>query len=170
MTLPLLQPGDVVLVKTHHFVSRLIRFGQRSYGKDDAQWNHVAVYVGDGQIVEALTNGVELNRLDRYSTADTLYCSCPVMGGTGCGAVEMRQNAAEFARSCVGEKYGYAAIAAIALKTVTKGRWSFGVQGTTICSGLAARCLERMGYNFNPFDPAELTPAFLAGCFRAESK
>ena len=74
----------------------------------------------------------------------------------------MRSNASMFARTCVGEKYGWATIAAIAVKTLTKGRIDFGIQGTSICSGLAARSLERLGYNFNPWDPAELTPAYLA--------
>jgi hypothetical protein len=74
----------------------------------------------------------------------------------------MRHNAASFARSCVGEAYGWGTIGALAVKALTKGRIDFGVQGTSICSGLAARSLERLGYNFNPYDPAELTPAYLA--------
>jgi hypothetical protein len=78
----------------------------------------------------------------------------------------MRANATSFARSCVGERYGWLTIAAIAVKVLTRGRLDFGIQGTTICSGLAARCAERLGYNWNPFDPAELTPAYLAKVLR----
>ena len=156
-------PGDLLLIRTNHFVSKLIRFGQRGYGKDAARWNHVAVYVGGGQIVEALTQGVVLSKADKYPYLDTQPIKAQprglVLGEYG-GA--MRGNASMFARTCVGEKYGWATIAAIAVKTLTKGRIDFGIQGTSICSGLAARSLERLGYNFNPWDPAELTPAYLA--------
>ncbi len=166
-----LEPGDLLFVKTDHFVSKLIRFGQRGYGPDAAVWNHVAVYVGDGQIVEALTNGVVLSPADKYPVSDTRSIKSAAYG-VGLAEVAdydpniaekaMRHNACEFARSCVGEKYGFATIAAIAVKVLMKGKLDFGVQGTSICSGLAARSLERMGYNWNPWDPAELTPAYLA--------
>lgn len=74
----------------------------------------------------------------------------------------MYGNTCAYARSCVGESYGWATIAAIGLKALTKGKFQFGVQGTSICSGLAAQSLERLGYNWNPWDAAELTPAYLA--------
>lgn len=152
----LLEPGDLVLVKTNHFVSKLIRFGQRGYGKNAAQWNHVAVYVGDGRIVEALTRGVAGAHLNKYSHRQIIHAE---------GDLAMRVNAAAFAASCVGQEYGYLTILAIAVKVLTKGKIEFGISGTSICSGLAARALERMGYNWNPYDPRELTPAYLAKTF-----
>lgn len=161
--------GDVLFVRTNHFVSKLIRFGQRDYGPEDAQWNHVALVVGGGTIVEALTGGVVLSPLSKYLASDTRVGTSlihgaspglPMVAETQSG-VDMRANAVAFARSCVGESYGWATIAAIAVKVLTKGRIDFGVQGTSICSGLVARALERMGYDWNPYDPAELTPAFL---------
>lgn len=164
------KPGDLLLVETHHFVSRLIRFGQRGYPPADRRFNHVAVFVGDGMMVEALTSGVVLSPVDKYPAADTRVAVALAHGASPGLPMEaetqswmdMRANAASFARSCVGEKYGWATIAAIAVKTLTKGRVDFGVQGTSICSGLAARALERLGYDWNPYDPAELTPAYLA--------
>jgi uncharacterized protein YycO len=163
-----LEPGDLLFVKTNHFVSKLIRYGQRGYGPRYAQWNHVAVYVGDGMIVEALTKGVVLSPLDKYPVLDTkqVRVATLIPGGIvtdgSSAAIAMRGNAADYARSCVGEKYGFATIAAIALKVLFKGHWNFGVQGTSICSGVAACELQRLGFNFNPNDPAELTPAYLA--------
>jgi uncharacterized protein YycO len=153
--------GDLIFVKTNHFVSRLIRFGQRSYGKEAAQWNHVAIYVGDRAdgtgacVVEALTSGVQRSPLSKYKSNQLKLVHINIED------IRMRYNAAQFANSCVGEKYGFVTIFAIALKTLFKGHFNFGVQGTSICSGLAARSLERMGYNWNPYDPAELTPAYL---------
>jgi uncharacterized protein YycO len=164
-----MEPGDFILVKTHHLASRLIRFGQRGYGHDAAQWNHVALYVGDGEIVEALTSGVCLSAADKYPAEDVRVVGVhPRRAGDTPGqGSEMRLNAADFARSCVGEHYGWPTIAAIAVKVLTKGRVDFGISGTSICSGLAARALERLGYDWNPYDPAELTPAYLAKTFNS---
>lgn len=162
------EPGDLLLVKTDHFVSKLIRFGQRGYGKDAAQWNHVAIYVGDGKIVEALTKGVQENDATKYAGVcpTKIVVANPKAGDSDKMTLEtdvaMTANAVAFARSCVGETYGYVTILAVMLKVLTKGKLGFNIQGTSICSGLAARSWERLGYNFQPYDPAELTPAFLA--------
>jgi|ERR1035441_2617232 uncharacterized protein YycO len=167
MTSPALiaKEGDILLIKTNHFVSRLIRFGQRGYGREAASWNHCGVCIGNFEIVEALTGGVVRSPIDKYPTADVRVLkaiSFPDDGKfTTAGDMSMRANSIAFALSCIGEKYGYATIAAIALKVLCRGKWNFGVQGTSICSGLAARCLERLGYNFQPYDPSELTPAYL---------
>lgn len=160
-----LQKGDFILVKTDHFVSKLIRFGQRSYGKGYAEWNHAALVVygdGDGpRIVEALTTGVVYSPLAKYKLSQIM----PVKTFSSTGDIEtaMRRNAANFAESCVGQKYGFITITAIAIKTLFKGtRFDFAIQDTSICSGLVARSLERMGYDWNPYEPSELTPAYLA--------
>ena len=162
------QPGDLLLVRTDHFVSKLIRFGQRSYGKDAAQWNHVAIYIGNGEIVEALTKGIERNYASKYPAKDVcpVHITPKVLASNPLERLtaeeEMRNNGVQFALSCVGEKYGFLTIFAIACKVLTKGKIDFNLQGTSICSGLAARQLERDGYDWNPYDPAELTPAYLA--------
>lgn len=161
------QPGDLLLIKTNHFVSKVIRWGQRDYGKE-AIWNHVAVVVGNRQIVEALTKGVVLSSIDKYLETDVRVLSVkaqllsPNFNQKHIIDTAMRANARAFACSCVGQSYGWLTIAAIVLKIFTKGRLGFGISGTSICSGLAARSLERLGYDWNPWDPAELTPAFLA--------
>jgi uncharacterized protein YycO len=169
MTL-IIQPGDILMVRTNHFVSKLIRFGQRGYGKPASEWNHCGVCVGNFEIVEALTTGVVRSPISKYPTADVRILSvkpCAIVNGEHQGEYSkladeaMRRNAVNFARSCVGEKYGFLTIFAIAVKVLIKGKIDFNIQGTSICSGLAARSLERLGYNFQPFDPAELTPAYL---------
>jgi uncharacterized protein YycO len=159
--------GDLIFVRTHHFVSKLIRFGQRSYGPQYAQWNHVAVYThttnGKHYVVEALTSGVTKSCLDKYAPADLLHKPAVPRALVRTHPVEanLRFNAAAFAENHVGDKYGFLTIAAIALKVLFKGKLNFGVQGSDICSGLAARSLERMGYDFGQYDPGELTPAYL---------
>lgn len=162
-----LAPGDVLLVKTHHFASRLIRFGQRGYPPADRVWNHVAIVVSETKIVEALTKGVVVSAIDKYPQKDVRAIVVKAKNWNGPRAPEtyepvMRANAAAFAHLRIGEGYGWATIAAIAVKVLTKGRVDFGISGTSICSGLVAQGLERLGYDWNPWDPAELTPAYLA--------
>jgi len=53
----------------------------------------------------------------------------------------------------------------ITIGLLTGGNLSFGFNGQAICSGLVARSLERMGYNFNPRNPSEIMPADLAAAF-----
>ena len=170
-----LNPGDLLLIKTHHLVSKLIRFGQRGYGPEAAAWNHVAIYIGNGEIVEALTNGVVRGYSSKYTSSDVrVFRVKAKVADTKVVFLDddtwtiienaMRANAASFAISCVGEKYGFLTIFAIACKVLTKGKIDFNLQGTSICSGLAARSLERLGYNWNPWDPGELTPAYLYTC------
>lgn len=162
-----MSPGDFLLVQTHHFASRLIRFGQRRYGREFARWNHVALYVGNGELVEALTSGICLSPVHKYPASDVqlVEVAASPTGGGAATEIDMRLNAVAFARSCVGESYGWTTILCIALKALTRGRLQFGVQGTSICSGLVARSLERLGYVWTPWDPAELTPAYLAKTF-----
>jgi uncharacterized protein YycO len=161
MTL-IIKPGDILMVRTNHFVSRLIRFGQRGYGKPASEYNHCAVCIGNFEIVEALTGGVVRSPISKYPASDVRVLS-PLKSSLRPPACDelLRANAISFAISCVGEKYGFLTIFAIAVKVLTKGKIDFNIQGTTICSGLAARSLERMGYNFQPYNPAELTPAYL---------
>jgi hypothetical protein len=73
----------------------------------------------------------------------------------------LRANAVSFAQKRVGDRYGWSTIICIALKVLFKGRWNFGIEGTEICSGLAAQALERMGYDWYPHEPNGLTPAYL---------
>jgi uncharacterized protein YycO len=154
------------MVRTNHFVARLIRFGQRGYGPENAAWNHCALYIGNGEIVEALTKGVVRSYASKYPPENVriIRAKPRIMGGVDRDNVDfsMRYNARCFALSCIGEKYGFLTIAAIAVKVLTKGKIDFNIQGTSICSGLCGRALERMGYDWNPYDPAELTPAYLA--------
>ncbi len=158
----IMKPGDILFIKTNHFVSRLIRFGQRDYGPKASQYNHCAVYIGNAEMVEALTKGVVRSPISKYPASDVRIMSSlkSSLRPTVCDDL-LRANASSFARSCVGESYGFLTIAAIAVKVLTKGEIDFGIQGTSICSGLCARSLERLGYNFSPYDPAELTPAYL---------
>lgn len=47
------QPGDIILFAWSDRIGRLISTLQASWGDEDSQWTHAAMYVGEGRIVEA---------------------------------------------------------------------------------------------------------------------
>jgi hypothetical protein len=69
-----------------------------------------------------------------------------------------------FARESLGERFGWVTMASTAIHLATGGRLNISLDGTTICSGLVARCLER-GSLVNIRDPAQMMPADLARLF-----
>jgi Permuted papain-like amidase enzyme, YaeF/YiiX, C92 family len=96
--LPLLQRGDLIYTFDNKSVmSRIIRY------LDQGTWSHVACYVGDGQIIEAITSGVVERGLSAYR--DTRY---------RLGVYRFPQATADninhmiaFQRSTVGDRYSY---------------------------------------------------------------
>jgi hypothetical protein len=83
---------------------------------------------------------------------------------TGLGQPD-RDQVVRFARSCVGQRYGWLSILGVALRYLTPGRglW-FGMDGTEICSGLAAQAMCR-GWAIFDHNPATMTPAELAAYY-----
>jgi uncharacterized protein YycO len=159
--------GDFILTHGSHWTSQLIRFGQalRFRGKDRkyAYWNHAALIVGsNGEIIEALgpTPGVVEQNVSKYTPRE--YTMVRVKASP-----EDRDEAASFARSCVGEEYGALTITSIALSLITGTRFSFGFEGQMICSGLVARALERTRAIFKK-EPSHIMPADLAKAYRVD--
>lgn len=155
-------PGDIVLMHGKHLFSKIIRFGQGLRYRGDerpfARWNHVAVVSGRrGQLVEALSSGV------RHSTlADHLDEEYVVVNITA--SDESRLHAVEYLRwvADLGTRYGWGLIASIGLGLLTGGRLSVNLDGSEICSTLAAESLKCHGYRFNR---EHVMPADLAHYF-----
>lgn len=159
VTIALAKPGDFILTHGSSWVNRAIRFGQgirfRGKNRTYAFWNHVAVVVGeDRQIVEAHGRGVRRASLDEYR--HVRYAVVDVGAST-----EDRAEAVRFAEHCVGDPYGFFQIASLLGWLVTGGKLTIGMDGTEICSQLAARCAERAGAIFDR-DPATVMPADFA--------
>ncbi len=153
------RPGDFILTHGNEWTSKLIRFGQSlRYTGASAKytyWNHTALVVDHaGAIVEALGTGVALRSIHDYEP--TQYTVVRVEASD-----QDRLQAATFARSCVGARYGWVTIASIALSLATGGKLAFAIDGQLICSGLVARSLERTSAIFK-HDPARIMPAELA--------
>jgi hypothetical protein len=168
------RPGDLVLTHGSAFTSKLIRFGQRLriHGDDRkyTHWNHVAIVVGaDGSLVEALGRGVTRTNVSKYEPRE--YHVLKVEA-----SAKDREQAVLFCLYASGEvyangeprgeriRYGWITIASITFALVTGARFSFQLDGTEICSGLAARAMERTGAIFNR-SPSHLMPADIAKYF-----
>lgn len=147
------RPGDMLFLDRGGLVSRVIKLGER-LRSGDTRYSHVAVVVHDNYVVEALTMGVERDPISKYK--DVEYA----LVHTRLDPLDQAQ-AVGFAVSCVGYKYGWTEILGIVLRYLTPGRglW-FGMNGTEICSGLAAQAQVRGWANYYT-NPSSITPAEL---------
>jgi hypothetical protein len=157
------EPGDFILTHGLDWASALIRVGQRLrfHGQDSiyAYWNHAAQLIDtDLNLIEALGGGVERGNLEKYFGTD--YHLIRIDADD-----EDRAEVVSFARSCVGAKYGYLSIVSLFFTCLTGGKFSFGIEGEHICSGLVARGQERTRAIFNR-DPEHIMPADLAKYYR----
>src|SRR5262249_25849934 len=75
-----------------------------------------------------------------------------------------RQQVVEFAKKSLHQKYGWFTILSIGLSLLTGGKFTFGFDDQSICSGLVARSLERTNAIFNR-TPSHIMPADLAMYF-----
>ena len=159
-----LRPGDFILTHAEHLTSRLIRLGQRARFRGAerkyAHWSHSALLVDDrGTLVEAEQAGVERSPLSKYR--DVEYHLVRLDPSVGDGE---RQEAARFATSKIGDRFGYKAMASIGLSVLSGGRLSLGHDSHQICSSLVALALMKTGKRFDR-DPEDMLPADLAQAY-----
>jgi len=157
--------GDFILTHSDSFYGWLIRFGQRLryWGKDRkyTRWNHAAIIISDdGDLMEALSNGVVKTKISHYK--DTEYHLISL--GAEISDNRDRTQEVSFADASWHESYGWLTIVSIAFGLITGCKITFGVEGQTICSGLVARCLERTSVIIYS-NSANVTPAALAKYF-----
>lgn len=157
-------PGDFFLTHGDGAESKLIRLGEhlRFRGPDAiyAWYNHAGIFVGtDGSIVESQPVGVVRRNISHYTSRQYT-----VVGVGRIADEHDRRRMVAYAEAKVGEKFGWATMASLALHLATGARLGFSVAGHTICSGLVATCLARSSMIF-PGDPAQCMPADLAKLF-----
>ena len=160
-------PGDYLLVSAGEWrdgkrgpvplVSRLIQIGQglrfRGPRRPFAHWNH-AVWVSDGDLIEALGRGVTASPFDKYRNVEfhLVHSNLDATERTDGDAFvryELQKHAS----------YGFFTIASIGLSLLTGLKLNFGLAGTTICSGLVAAALAAPQWRE---DPSHIMPADLA--------
>ena len=160
------EPGDFILTHGRSFFSRLIRFGQGLWfwGPDRtyAWWSHVALIVSPGgDIVEAVGAGVKRAHISKYGQTDYQLVTLGALASPA-----DRVQATTYAEWALGQKYGYLTIISITISLLVGGRFTFGYDGQSICSGLVARALERTSAIFDR-SPSHIMPADLAKYFKA---
>lgn len=148
-----LRPGDFLLCHGTSRLDRLIQFATRSH------WNHVALAVGGGWLVEAQSQGIVCRHVDEYAGTDYHVIPPPLTAA-------QRNKVCAYAHHMADahDRYGYVQIAAIVLQILTRGRLVLKLDGTLICSEFVSRALEHGGIIFDR-DPALISPAYLAQVF-----
>ncbi len=161
-------PGDFILTHGTACTSRIIIWGQKLwYRRNDrkyTKWSHAALIVSpEGDIIEALGHGVERNHLSKYTPREyTIVRIDPDLASPA-----DRDQVVAYAEWASKMKYGYLTIISIALNLLFGGKFSFFIDGQTICSGLVARALERTNVIFDR-SPSHIMPADLAAYFEVE--
>jgi uncharacterized protein YycO len=160
---PVVKPGDFLLHHSSAFHSQLIRFGQglRFHGKSRtfAYWNHASFVATPTKLIEAIGTGIVVSPLDKYAQSNFA-----IVRPDSWNDRDIAQ-AVRYAFQQVGAKYGFLTLVSCGLHMLTGGKLVIGLDGTQICSGLVARCLERGDTVFEHHAPATITPADLARHF-----
>jgi uncharacterized protein YycO len=164
--------GDFVLTHGDAWTSRMIRFGQRMriHGEDRryTHWNHAALIVSvDGRLVEALGSGVLRTNLSKYREEEYHLVRIGASDEDRAQVVAFAEWAAGAPDGSGRQRYGFATIVSIAYTLLTGGKFTFGIDGQSICSGLVARAMERTGAIFNR-TPSHIMPADLAKYYSVE--
>jgi uncharacterized protein YycO len=157
-------PGDFILTHGSAIFSKLIRFGQklrfRGSNRKYAYWNHAAMIVSaTGDLIEALGPGVERTHIDKYKPTEYHLVRLGALADP-----HDRKQVVDFAEWCLGEQYDWVTIVSIAFTLLFGGKFDFGMDGETICSGLVARALERTNAIFDRTS-SHIMPADLAWYF-----
>ncbi|MFD6361845.1 hypothetical protein ACFWFX_18635 [Streptomyces roseolus] len=153
-------PGDFALTKIGGVTGRFVAAGQALVG-DAAPVQHAFVYVGNGEIVQAMPGGAELIRLEDASE--------PVVWSTGHFELTAweRTHITTAAHGLVGTPYSFLDYASIALAHFRiRPRWVrdyVADTGHLICSQLVDEVYLRAGVHL--FDdgrlPGDVTPGDL---------
>lgn len=172
-------PGDVILTHSEHgLFGQLIRFGEslRYRSEQDrpyAWFNHAAVVIspdphtGEPRVAEALSSGIQKNPASKYRPEWFAYIDVGASKGDRDQIVQFAEREAS-----LHEQYGFLQIASITAALLVGGRLTIGMDGSEICSALAAKSLRGAGYwwerSGHVVDETYLTPADLAAGFHTE--
>jgi hypothetical protein len=164
-----LLPGDLLLVRGSGAVDALIRFGERvryhgwrpalaksisaflhrraaPEDPSDPAWvNHVGVYVGNGQLIEAESRGLVRSPVTKYSIGT--YKIARLDQVRAHATDDERTSLVAFADEQLRrhDSYGWLSIASIVLQLLTPTKLDISWDGALICSAFAAQCWEHAG-------------------------
>ncbi|MEO1641889.1 MAG: YiiX/YebB-like N1pC/P60 family cysteine hydrolase [Pseudomonadota bacterium] len=139
-----LQPGDLILSTSAAWVSQEIREHTNS------PVSHVAIYIGDGQVIEAIDGGVTIHSLTNALTDDYYAAAYRVDGLTP----EDRQRMVRWLRTQEGRPYDVIGLAGQATG------WSdaINVEDAWFCSELTFAAYEHIQKPLTTTSPGDSTP------------
>lgn len=161
--------GDLVLTHRDALFSKMIAFGQRRRMRGPrakyAHWSHAALVVStDGDLIEALSGGVERSNISKYAGVQHVVIHTT-------DSDEVRARVLRFAEHAVGRRYGWLEIVSLGLYFATASvpfvpTLRFGVDNQMICSAFCAETLCRTDAIF-PDEPLYTYPGELGEYYRA---
>jgi len=167
-----LLPGDIALVTNHNFAASMIRLGDwlkcKRLGLEHNSYNHAAIYIGHGQVVQAEPNGACASDAD--SIGEIAWYRLKDVSPWG------PEVAANHALDFVGMPYSWLDIGALALddigwnvqsddRKLTRIGKRIASSKSMICSALVVRAYQAAGVDLLPGQMAgEVSPADLGRC------
>jgi cell wall-associated NlpC family hydrolase len=136
MDTSLLQPGDIIFFQGKSFISRGIRTFSSS------KWSHVALFLGNGYVIEATAAGVEKNLVAPLFA----HASRVAVGRIPNLTVENMELMKDKAYSMIGDKYDVWQLLTFSLYFAFRKIgiiWPFLIgdkAGAVVCSALIAIC------------------------------
>jgi uncharacterized protein YycO len=138
-----------------------------------SRWNHAALDIGDGMMVEATGSGVAVNPI---RSLDEMHAVGPPLQpglGTSCASPPCQldytgndlEETLAWATARVGQRYGYLNAVFCGMRNLFPG-WSIVQDQAFICSQLVAEATERAGHYYGK-DSAQVSPGDLAAHFGA---
>lgn len=151
MKLENLKVGDLIFEKERSILGSLIRLATKSWA------NHVALYIGDGQVIEANPGGTKIKSVNKY-----LY---PILRKVRFFRINVSDdkilNMVEIAKTMNGYKYDYIQIISLffLLKTGLKEELNgLEFKNFTICSELIDLSAKKAGIVLTSISSANVTP------------
>ena len=159
-----MSPGDFILAHRHHPLAGMISLGQkrRFRGADAAyaHWSHCALVESSGELIEAESGGIVRSSVSKYRTDE--YHLVRMDGELDASG---RERVVSYARSRIGEAFGYLDLFGLSIYLLLGGRRVRLVRGDhEICSSFVVRSLQQAGL-LEELDPALTLPADLAKKF-----
>jgi hypothetical protein len=134
-------PGDFILYPMVRPLGLFIRMGQYLNGDSFADFEHAAVYIGDGQMVEAMPGGARISRVSRYGNVKVLWST-----GSFDLTDEQRAKIVANAKDIAARRVGYSFLMYLAFALhmmhlpIPLLKWYIGNTHHLICSQLVALC------------------------------
>lgn len=143
----MLQPGDIVVVKSNTFIGRTIRKITNSWA------SHVAVYIGEGFVFEARPGGARTVSLLNYSGPGYAYRSFRLNV-----TPQQREKFICALIQRTGEGYDYGQIISLAAKRLFNVDLKADNKRLAICSELVYKAAQEAGISVPPIAGGYITP------------